>query len=148
MGTLNFTKAAEPMQDFTEDPFYPTNNIWRKKPVAPEKDSAIRDRLSNYIKHIAYLLKAAVERQQDVVSFEHSMGLAKIYSGGIGILDQTEVPASWVNTYYNSNDALKAYQMFKNYLQKARYRGGSTGNWMEDDFNILLSIYGDLKEGK
>jgi hypothetical protein len=38
--------------------------------------------------------------------------------------------------------------MFENYLKKSSYKGASTGKWIEDDYNILLGIYGDLRSGK
>lgn len=107
------------------------------------------DRLGNYLKHLAYILKAGADQKQQAVSFEFSEGLIKIYNGGIRIKPIDEVPLSWVNTYYSSLQALTAYKMFEGYLITSKsYKGGTTGEWYVDDYNILLSIYGDLKDGK
>lgn len=41
-------------------------------------------------------------------------------------------------------EAAAAYQVYESYLRKNSYRGGGTGDWVEDDYNILLSIYAGL----
>ena len=42
-----------------------------------------------------------------------------------------------------------AHELFSNYLQKdADYSGPGTGDWVKDDYTILLSIYNDLKTGQ
>jgi hypothetical protein len=146
---LFYTQYAEELNDFKEDPFYAANNTWRIKPTLPEATAQIQDRLGNYFKHLAYLLKSASERKQTSISFEFSQGIVKIYDGGIGINPINIVPDSWAKTFYKNEDAFAAYKMFEKYLMTSSgYKGASTGNWYKDDYNILTSIYGDLKEGK
>jgi hypothetical protein len=144
---LQFVEYAPSMENFKEDPFYSANNLWRKKPSHAETPSEIQDRLGNYFKHLIYILKAAKERKQQVVSFEYSQGIVKIYSGGIGIEEPSQVANSWINSYYNNDDAKAAYKMFSIYLRHSHYKGAAVGDWIQDDYNILLSIYEDLKEG-
>ncbi len=60
-----------------------------------------------------------------------------------------EVPLSWVNTYYSGAQALTSYKMFKGYLiMRKSYKGRTSGEWYVDEYDIWLSIYGDLKDGK
>ncbi len=147
--TLKFMQSAFSLQAYEEDPFYSTNNTWRIKPSHKETTAQIQERLANYLKHLVYILKASKERKASIVSFEFSQGIVKIYSGGIGINPQSDVPNSWKDTYYNYADALVAYNMFKTYLQTSpSYKGAGTGNWIEDDYNILVGMYGDIKQGK
>ncbi|MCP9751268.1 hypothetical protein [Ferruginibacter sp. HRS2-29] len=141
---LKFLKEAKPMEDFKSDPFYPANNTWRIKPAKAETKQAITSRMKNYIKHMALIMKAAKERKVDVVMFGFSMGPVKIYDGGIGIHPYAIVPDRWKRAFYDDVDAYTAYLLFENYLTKSRYRGASTGWWIEDDYNILLSIYEGL----
>lgn len=145
---LKFAQIHQPLKDYHEDPFYGNNNSWRIKPLTSESTDQIQARLANYIKHLAYILKAADERNESVVYFKFSMGIIKIYNGGIGINSLSEVPATWINTYFDEREAITAYNMFSIYLRSHSYGGAGTGKWIADDYNILLSIYGDAKQGK
>ena len=143
---MKFVLVGEALKNYHEDPFYPANNDWRIKPQHAEDLIALSERLSGYFKHNLYILKAAKERKSEVVSFSFSQGIIKIYNGGIGIQQLQNVPDSWANTYYNNSDALKAYKLFDEYLQSSHYRGAGTGDWIDDDYNILLGIYADFKK--
>ena len=145
---LKFLQINKPLKDFHEDPFYFKNNLWRIKPAAKETKEQLQERLANYFKHLAYILKSADERKQNVVSFQFSLGIVKIYNGGIGIYPLTIIPKTWMDTYYDNTDATSAYYMFSYYLTNHSYGGAGIGNWIEDDYNILLGIYGDAEQGK
>lgn len=138
---LKFTKAGEPLKTNTEDPFYPENNKWRIRSKTAEDSIQLRKRMANYFKHLALILKSSQERKQGVVSFEFSQGPVKIYSSGIGILPYEEVNQNWKNCFYSEENAVQAYMQFQNYLKTNKYKGAGTGDWVEDDYNILLSIY-------
>jgi len=145
---LKFTRDAESLKDPEEDPFYFKNNEWRIKPVQPETHDQLVKRLGNYFRHLLYILKASKERKQTVVSFEFSMGFVRIYNGGIGIIPYASVPKTFTSTYFNEDNAYEAYDAFRKYLSTSSYRGAGIGDWIQDDYNILLSIYGDTQKGK
>lgn len=143
---LKYLKTTGSPADFHDAPFYPDNNLWRIKPKRAEDSLQKLNRLTNYIKHVALILKAANEEKQPVVSFQFSQGPIKIYNGGIGIHPFALVPESWKAGFYNEADARSAYDIYQNYLRKNNYNGAGTGNWVEDDYTILLSIYADLHQ--
>lgn len=143
-----FIREAELLKNYKEEPFYAANNSWRIKPSKPETNKELEDRLANYFQHMVYLLKAADTRNLDVISFEFSMGIIKIYNGGIGIHDYEVLPEEWRNTYYDEADLSTIYNMYADYLETSRYRGASRGDWVKDDYKIALSIYNDIKLGK
>lgn len=145
---LQFSRSAFPLADYHQDPFYTANNSWRQKPSSSEDSAALEDRLANYFQHMLYILKSTQEREAKVVSFEFSQGIVKVYSGGIGIQSPGNIPQSWKDSFFNDKDFQIAFHMFENYLRKSVYKGASTGKWIEDDYNILLGIYGDLRSGK
>ncbi len=143
---MTFVKDAEPLKDFKDDPFYSTNNQWRIRPKQPENPGQLTRRLANYIGHLAFILKAAKERKQDIVSFEFSQGPVQIYNGGIGARPYKIVPDYWKKYFFNENDASSAYMIFDEYLRTSTYKGAGTGDWIQDDYNILLSIYAGLNQ--
>ncbi|TCJ19008.1 hypothetical protein EPD60_00920 [Flaviaesturariibacter flavus] len=144
----SYLQTTTPLSSYQEDPYHPSNNGWRIRPDSSENSRQLQARLGGYFRHLIYLLQAAKSRKQDVVSFEFSQGPVKIYDGGIGIHPLHIVPRKWTETYYNKQDALKAYRMYEHYLATNSYRGAATGEWVVDDRNILLSIYADLEEGR
>ncbi len=147
--SYTFLKQSLPLASFKDDPFYPDNNQWRIKPATAENEAALNNRLMNYLKHLALIMKAAKERNLRVVSFQASMGPVKIYNGGIGIHSFESVPSAWKETYFDSSNALSAYTIYRDYLTKnRRYQGAMTGEWIQDDYNILLAVYADLAKAK
>ena len=145
---LKYVKESGPVKNFKNDPFYPKNNQWRLKPEQAETPDQLLSRLTGYIKHLALILKAAKDREQDIISFEFSQGPVKIYNGGIGIHPYDLVPEYWKSRFYNDTDALKAYSRYSAYLETSQYKGAGIGNWVVDDYNILLSIYSGLSQSK
>jgi hypothetical protein len=143
---LDFIKEGSVMKDYKSDPFYPDNNLWRIKPTRHESNSELTDRFAAYLKQVGLVLKAAKERDQDIVSFEFSQGPIKIYNGGIGINPYSIVPQSWKACFYDDSNALRAFNIYFDYLKMDSFHGAGSGNWVEDDYNILLSIYAGLKE--
>ena len=146
---MTFSRTGNAVEKFELDAFYTNNNTWRIKPLKPETDKQIMERFANYVSHLAFILKNASDQKQTAVSFEFSQGIIQIYSGGIGIKSKEDVPETWINSYYSPKQAWQAYAMFESYLKTSKgYKGASTGEWYIDDYNILTSIYGDLKNGE
>ncbi len=140
-------RSALPIEDFKEDPYYQGNNTWRIRSTKKDSAAAIKEKLVNLIQHYIYVLKAAKERSSRVVSFEYSKSLISIYNGGIGVLPREDVDPIWVKTFYNEADAMKAYEMYNRTLSRTSFKGEPVGNWIEDDYNILLAILTALKQG-
>ena len=143
---LKWVKEVEMVEKFKMDSFYPKNNVWRKEPSQKESDEQIRERLLNYVLHFAYILKASTEREHNVVSFANSMGIIKVYRGGIGIVKTEQIEDEWKKCFYDEEDAMKAYVLFKSYLNRGVYKGGTTGDWVKDDYKILMSVYRKIKD--
>jgi hypothetical protein len=144
--TLSLGGFGRNMEKFHEDPFYPANNLWRVKPAQSETNQQIKARLGKFILHSAYIFNAATVRRQQLVSWEFSNGILRIYKAGIGVVPANRVPQSWINCFYSQEDAMKARDMLEDYLLSSPYKGQPTGNWLRDDYNILISIYNGLQK--
>ncbi|WP_299883600.1 hypothetical protein [uncultured Lacinutrix sp.] len=143
---LKLVEAEKVLKDYKEDPFYPDNNKWRQKPSRKETNEEIRARLLNYMLHYAYVLKASIERNSEKVSFAHSTGIIKLYQVGIGILPKNKIKTPWINCFYDHDDAMKAFYLFKSYLDEdGVFKGTSTGDWVKDDFDILMTLHSKIK---
>jgi hypothetical protein len=136
-----FERHSDIPVDFKLDPFYASNNEWREKPASAENEAQIKNRLSNYIKHVSFILKTALENDQLSASFEFSEGIIKIYDGGIGVTEDKTIPSYWKAAFNNTDDAKKGLELFKKQLQNAAKKITGTGNWYIDDYNILANVY-------
>jgi hypothetical protein len=143
--SISLIGSGKSLEKYKEDPFYFANNSWRIKPSKSENRDQILNRLMGYLAHNAFILKTADTRNQEIVSWEFSKGIVKIYNGGVGIISKDQIPQIWINSFHSREDALKAYEMFENYLRTTSYKGTATGNWVKDDYKILMSIYEGLK---
>lgn len=141
-------RQAKMLEKFKEDEIYPDNNEWRIKPSKSETQEQILARLGNFFKHTAYLLKAADIRDVDVVSFNYADGVVKVYNSGIGVKDWEYVSEYWKNCFFNEEQAKTARLLFLNYLNNFPYHGTGSGDWVKDDYFLMLHIYNDLNEGK
>lgn len=137
------------IKDYKKDPFYPSNNKWRIKPSKKENNEEIITRLSNYLLHNAYILKAAHERDESSVSFTHSKGIIKVYQGGIGIVKEDRIHKVWFDYFYDEKDAMKAYHLFNSYLNNEGVSTTkSTGDWVKDDYDILMTLHSQISKTK
>lgn len=143
--TLVFTREAIPLKDLKNEPFHRSNMLWKVKAKTSESALQIRQRLTNYIKHVSLILLVAKEQKPDVVSFELSQGPIRIYSSGIGVLPFNLVKPIWKDAYYNEQEAAAAHKIFEDYLRNNKYKGVGTGKWVEDDYDILLAIHKGLQ---
>ena len=145
---LRLVEEVEKLKDYKTDPFYPDNNKWRQRPTRKETNEQIRARLLNYVLHNAYILNAAHERNLNTVSFAHSKGIIKIFQGGIGVYPENNINKSWISCFYDEEDAMKAFYLFSSYLDRGVYRAESTGDWVKDDYEILMTLHSQIQERK
>ncbi|QRQ99661.1 hypothetical protein [Dyadobacter sandarakinus] len=144
--SVSLVEYARRTGGFREDPFHPSNNTWRIRPQRPENRSQLVYRLTNYIRHNAYLLNNAALRKDQTVSWEFSEGIIKLFNVGVGVVKEDKMPQSWINCFYSRENALEARAIFEDYLLKAKHPGHNTGNWVRDDCSILTDIHNGLRK--
>jgi hypothetical protein len=139
-------KQLPSLKDETMNTLYPLHNKWREKATKHENDAELTARLENLIQHYIYLLEASQERKNSVISFAQSESIIKIYSGGIGVVSEEQVPSSWKSIFFDTENEKRCYSLFEEILE----RGGdlnlsSTGDWVQDDITVLKAIYANFE---
>lgn len=142
--SMSLAEYGRSLKKYKEDPYYAANNQWRIKPAESENEEQILERLTNYIAHNLCILQSAQIRKQDYISWEFSEGIIKLYNVGIGIVAADKIPESWIDNFYSREDALRAHEIFETYLRTGPHKKFATGNWVKDDYNILLGIQNGL----
>lgn len=144
--SVSLTEYGHKLLRFQDDPYFEKNNWWRVKPSRSESEAQIRARLLNYLAHTASILSSAQIREQDYISMEFSQGIVKLYDVGIGAVKKDKIPATWISCFYSAEEAHKAYDMFEDYLFKAKHKKYQSGNWVRDDHHILVDIHNGMKK--
>jgi len=138
---LKFVKKGSELKNFKKDPFYPSNNKWRNKPNHSENQEEIVERLLNYIKHLAYIFKASDERGDHIASWKSSYGIIRVFGNGIGIEKIENIDENWINCFYNKEEALKAYEIYKSSFRMGSYNAGESESRFINLYNIIMTVF-------
>ncbi len=142
---ISFRSDGIAHQDQRNDPFHPANNNWRFKPPAPEHDSMLNKRVKDCVHFYALYFRDNIKRNNNLIEFG---GLPEIfiwYTGGIGLPDKKDIAESWINCFYNKEDALKGYDILKKLLVDNEFewpRG--TPSWNFRTLAVLEQMYAKL----
>ncbi|MEO6722691.1 MAG: hypothetical protein ABIN67_20135 [Ferruginibacter sp.] len=129
----------------SDDPFYPTNNEWRIKPLKAENDSAIKLRTEQCILFYAKFLKDNVEHGDNTISFVGLPACFKWYSGGISVINKDKLEQKWINCFYNKEQALKAHAMLEKIISKKYKWDKEERIWVKQSAGVVMQMYEQLK---
>jgi len=142
---LIFVADGKQEKDYKDNPFYYTNNYWRIKPKTAETDAAIKERLQGNIHFYWLFLNDNINRNSGTISFYGLPSCFNWYSGGIGIMNENELKANWINTFYNKEQAMKARAIMENLILKKYSWDSTQRNWLKQSAPILLQMRDSLK---
>ena len=74
------------------------------------------------------------------------MCLYKFIMAALAFMIYSILPEYWKDSFFDEVDASAAYRKYEKYLKTNTYKGVGIGEWIEDDYNILLSVYADFSE--
>ncbi|MFN4257100.1 MAG: hypothetical protein ACK4Q5_19030 [Saprospiraceae bacterium] len=124
-----------------QNPYHPSNNLWRIKPAAAETDAQLRARLRNHLHHMGLILEAGIKHKMKVVSFRGSPSCLHQYNSAIGMETESQIPQAWYDCFYDKNDAKKAYKMLE---QEMRSNGKPPTDakkpWVENNLIIFQHL--------
>jgi hypothetical protein len=143
---LKFISYARRFKTAEEDPFYIKNNQWRIRPAVKENDAAIRQRLKENIWFFILFYRSAIERNDKTVSFWGLPSCFKWYGGGIYLKKEEELPANWVNCFYNKDQALKAHKLAGKLLDYKYKWPEKENNWLKLNLAVLEQMYKRIDE--
>jgi hypothetical protein len=140
------TSDALVHQNMYSDPFHPVNNQWRIPPQKPETDSAIKQRVKDCIRFYALYYRDNIRRQKRTISFEGLPAIFEWYRRGIGLPDKEKVDKSWINCFYNKEQALKGYEILRDLIVRYEFdwpKGAPA--WVYETHSVLEQMYHKLE---
>ena len=131
-------------KNITDDPFYGSNNQWRKKPMHMETDSAVKLRMAQCIVFYLKFLEDNLAREGKTISFAGLPAIFKWYSGGIGVTRKENLEQKWINCFYNKEQAYKAQTMLEDIITKKYKWDATETSWVKQDVDVMKQIYDTL----
>ncbi|WP_276484579.1 hypothetical protein [Paraflavitalea pollutisoli] len=146
--TVYFNLAADGQvhQNKRNDPFHPINNWWRIPPTAPESDSAIKARAKGIVKFYALFYRDNILRKKDKINFAGLPDIFDWYSRGIGMPDWEDIRDSYVDCFYNKEQAEKGYQVLRRLIIDHEFKWPKGApDWRMETHSVLEQMYHKMK---
>lgn len=146
--TFYFNLAADGQvhQNKLNDPFHPANNQWRIPPTAPESDSAIAARTKGIVKFYALFYRDNILRKKDKINFAGLPDIFDWYSRGIGMPDWEDIRNSYVDCFYNKEQAEKGYQVLRRLIIDHEFKWPKGApDWRMETHSVLEQMYHKMK---
>jgi hypothetical protein len=146
---LNLYTSRLLHRNMYNDPFHPVNNRWRIKPLEKETDSAIYARLKNCLLFFALYFRDHIKRNTETISFEELPEIFAWYNRGIGLPDKDELSDSWIDCFYNKEEAQKGYSILRKLIVDFEYKwpSGAPG-WTYETHSVLEQMYHKIDDIK
>ena len=139
---LKLTSDTKVHRNMRNDPFYPLHNYWRIKPSAAESDSAIIQRVKQCIRFYALYFRDCIKRNRKTINFLGLPIIFKWYSGGIGLPDIENLHESWINCFYNKNQAIQGYNILRKLIKDYEYDWPEKAPaWVYQTHSVLEQMY-------
>ena len=84
-----------------DDPFHPSNNLWRIKPKQPETEEQIIDRLKQCVHFYSLFFQDNHRRGSKEISFTGLPNCFEWYNGGIGVPKELDLDKKWIDCFYS-----------------------------------------------
>jgi hypothetical protein len=128
-------------QNMYNDPFHPVNNQWRVQPAVGETDAEIKKRVVNCIKFFALFYRDNLLRNLSSIDFEGFPRIFNWYRGGLGIPDRDKVDKSWIDCFYDEEEAMKGYKFLRMLIVDYEYDWPEKVEWYLQTHSVLEQMY-------
>lgn len=126
--------------DMDDDPFAVSNNAWRFKPARSESDEQIKARLKSCIHFFVLFYDQKIDAGSEKLSFTGLPSCFKWYGGGIYLQKENEIQPKWINTFYNKEQAMKAYNLADKLMNHKYSWPVNESNWLKLNVAVLKQM--------
>lgn len=125
-----------------EDPYYPSNNLWRIKPRTPETNAQIRRRLKNYLHFFSlYFLDIYDRHVTNNISYIGLPYCFEWYNGGIGMTKESELETIWLDCFYSRQQAMEGYRLLEGILESHELKWPEhPTSWVQQEGQVLQQM--------
>jgi len=142
---IKFRSDGLAHQNMMNDPYHPSNNKWRIKPLAKETREQVHQRVEDCVRFYALFYRDHIKRHKKVIEF---LGLPEIfrwYNGGIGLPMKGGISESWVACFYNRAEAEQGYDILKRLIDNHDFDWPTgTPGWHYRTLSVLEQMHAKL----
>lgn len=128
--------------DPEENPFSLKNNRWRIHPQARETDQQIVERLKNHFAFWEAYFTWGIKNDLQNMDVRGTPTAVKVYGNGFQLKHHDELPAGWVNSFYDSTDCKLATEK----IRKVFRARNIIWNWRDGKFRMFYSAFRQMGE--
>ncbi len=141
---VKFSSDGRVRKKPSDDPFYPSNNQWRIRPVQPESTELIRGAHKKlYSLFLAVLSRQLFKTGNDCCLWRLPCCF-NWFNGAIELQDMIELDQRWINCFYSKEQAWKGYDMIRNALNTKTLNWPKHKTWVYQTGNVLQQLYDQL----
>lgn len=141
---LVYTPTYTYWPDAKKNPFAKQNYEWSIKPVKPETDEEIRNRVKQCVQFYSYYLKGYTDGGATKIDFKSIPACFNWYWGGIGVQSATKIDKKWINCFYSYEQAMKGRQMLDDVITKKYKWDEKETDWVKQSVPVLKQIHDSL----
>lgn len=97
--TIDFIGEAIRNTNLKDDPFYPSNILWRIKPTSSETDKQIKQRLKDCIHFFVLFYQQKIDAKSKAVTFIGLPTCFTFYSGAVSVQNENTLTKKWINCF-------------------------------------------------
>jgi len=128
--------------DPDENPFSLKNNRWRIHPQARETHQQIVDRLKNHCAFWESYFGWGIKNDLQNMDVRGTPTAIKVYGNGFQLKHYDELPAGWINSFYDSTDCKAATET----LRKVFRAKSISWNQKDGKFRMFYSAFRQMRE--
>lgn len=124
------------------NPYSRQNNEWRVKATHKESDAELKARLCNHLLFWEVYFKWGREKKLTTLIVRGLTTPIKMYGNGFEIFRYNDLPASWINCFYDEEDCRKAQGMLEELVRSSHLNWPNTQN----RFDMFISIFQQMQK--
>lgn len=141
---LIYTSTYTYWADAAKNPFAKKNYAWSIKPVKPESDEEIRNRVKQCVQFYSYYLDGYIAGGATKIDFKSIPACFNWYWGGIGVQSAAKIDKKWINCFYSYDQAMKGRQMLDDVITKKYKWNEKETDWVKQSAPVLQQIHDSL----
>jgi hypothetical protein len=145
---LKFIASGKRFKEAKDEPFHMSNNQWRVRPYSKETDDQVKQRLKDNLHFFILFYRDAIAKNSKHVSFWGLPSCLKWYAGGIYLVKKEELNPVWIECFYNKDQAMKAYAIMDEVMNKKYSWPKDQRNWVQKNATVLQQMYDNIDQVK
>lgn len=126
------------LQNYKDNPFYPDHIQWMFRPKKKESDAELFSRVRAMVWFYGLYYRYNIKMNADVITYKGLPEVFVWYNRGIGLPEKGLIETSFVNCFYNKDQANKAYDFLRKLLVDYEYKWPKKQNvWLYATHDVL-----------